>query len=80
MFTIKQILNNLEFLYSGERVTFYSNGEEVALYPEMNIAFKQTVTIFDGEGKVLNTLKNGLVYVMNDRGSTVAKYEMADPE
>jgi hypothetical protein len=80
MFTIKHILNNIEFLHSGERVVFYSNGEEVALYPEKNIPFKQMVTVLDHDGKVLNTLNNGRVYVMNNHGSTVAKYDMSDLE
>lgn len=81
MFTIKHIVNEREDIYSGERVTFYSNSEEVAMsFSTKDIPLKEVVTILDEEGKALCDLCRGTVYVMNDRGSTVAKYEMADPE
>jgi hypothetical protein len=80
MFTIKHILGNLELLYSGERVVFYSNGEDVALFSEKNLVLKEGLTIVDGDNKVLHELRHGRVYVMNANGSTVAKYEMSDLE
>ena len=80
MFTIKHILGNMELLYSGERVVFYSNSEDVALFSEKNLTLKEGLTIVDGDDKVLHELRHGRVYVMNANGSTVAKYEMSDLE
>ena len=80
MFTIKHITDKREDIYSAERVTFYSNSEDVALFSEKNLALKEGLTIVDGDDKVLHELRHGRVYVMNANGSTVAKYEMSDLE
>jgi hypothetical protein len=80
MFTIKHITNERDTIYSGERVTFYSNSEEVAMSFSKNIPLKEVVTILDGEGRALRDLCRGTVYVMNSHGSTVAKYDMTDLE
>ena len=79
MFTIKHITDEREDIYSAERVTFYSNSEDVAM-SFTNIALKEAVTLLDGEGKTLCDLCRGTVYVMNANGSTVAKYSMSDLE
>jgi hypothetical protein len=81
MFTIKHITGEREAIYSGERVVFYSNSEEVAMsFSIKDIPLKEVVTILDGEGKALCDLCRGTVYVMNNHGSTVAKYDMSDLE
>jgi hypothetical protein len=83
MFTIKHIggsLEHFETVGSGNRVVFYSNAEEVGLYPGKNISLSEKVTVFDDKGKIIQTFTGGTVYVMNNHGSTVAKYDMSDLE
>jgi hypothetical protein len=79
MFTIKHITDKREDIYSAERVTFYSNSEDVAM-SFTDIGLKEAVTLLDGDDKAICDLCRGTVYVMNANGSTVAKYEMSDPE
>jgi hypothetical protein len=79
MFTIKHITDKREDIYSAERVTFYSNSEDVAM-SFTNIGLKEAVTLLDGDDTAICDLCRGTVYVMNANGSTVAKYEMSDPE
>ena len=77
MFTIKHITDKREDIYSAERVTFYSNSEDVAMSFK-SIGLKEAVTLFDGNDKAICDLCRGTVYVMNNHGSTVAKYDMFD--
>jgi hypothetical protein len=79
MFTIKHSTDELHRIFSGHEVTYRNNSEDIAnsLNPE-KLTVVHRVTVKGSDGRVTDVLDEGLVYVMNDRGSTVAKYDL-DP-
>ena len=66
MLTIKHVTGSGEALYQGSEV-IYHNGQDSAAALQVQYL----------DGKEWKSLLNGVVYVMNDAGKTVANYELA---
>lgn len=64
MFTVKFCTETFDRIYSAERVEFRANNP-----------CDSWVSLYDCAGNNVATVSGGTVYVMNDSGATVAKYD-----
>lgn len=74
MFTIKHItLSGTEIIYSGEHIRFEPEGLCVSTNP--NSSSPAMVSFFHAKGHQVE-IGGGTVFVMNDAGKTVARYDL----
>ena len=74
MFTVRHIENGVDNLYQAERVTFFDprNGSTEA--PD-NPTLLGALELRNGD-TFITGLWGGMAYVMNEHGSTVARYDL----
>ncbi len=75
MFTIRHIDNTVDNLYAADRVTFF-DPRDVAGNTPTNPGVLGALELRDNDGVFITGLWGGMAYVMNDRGSTVARYDL----
>jgi len=80
MFTIKHSTDKGDHIFFGYDVKYTNNSESIANSKNPDAKVTHHFTVMTSEGRVTHFLNDGMVYVMNDHGSTVAKYRMYEIE